>query len=54
MEQSARPVGVHAWVFRDVYRNPIHPSTRAKAAAAASLFLWAGLIVSGRLIAFDA
>ena len=47
-------VGVHAWIFRDVYRNPIDRSTRSKAAAAASLFLWAGLIISGRLIAFDA
>jgi hypothetical protein len=29
-------------------------SPRAKRAAALSLILWAGLIVTGRLIAFDA
>jgi hypothetical protein len=51
-------VGVHALVFRDgVYRNPEvldkAITSRARLAAALSLFLWAGLIVSGRLIAFD-
>ena len=52
-------VGVHALVFRaNVYGHPekldsgITP--RAKLAAILSLILWAGLIVSGRLIAFDA
>jgi hypothetical protein len=52
-------VGVHALVFRaSVYGHPekmdegITP--RAKLAATLSLILWAGLIVSGRLIAFDA
>jgi hypothetical protein len=52
-------VGVHALVFRDgVYENAealdggLTP--RAKLAAALSLMLWAGLIVTGRLIAFDA
>jgi hypothetical protein len=51
-------VGVHAVVFRNgVYGNPEQldksVTGRAKVAAALSLFLWAGLIVSGRLIAFD-
>lgn len=52
-------VGVHALVFRgSVYAHPekldVSVSSRAKLAAAISLVLWAGLIVSGRLIAFDA
>ena len=52
-------VGVHALVFRaGVYRYPskfdAKVSTQAKLAAVLSLLLWAGLIVSGRLIAFDA
>jgi Family of unknown function (DUF6644) len=52
-------VGVHALVFRaGVYRHPskldAKVSTQAKLAAVLSLLLWAGLIVSGRLIAFDA
>jgi hypothetical protein len=51
-------VGVHALIFRnDVYRNAAGldagTAPRAKLAAALSLILWAGLIVSGRLIAFD-
>jgi hypothetical protein len=52
-------VGVHALVFRaKVYGHPERQdagvSSQAKLAAALSLILWAGLIVSGRLIAFDA
>lgn len=52
-------VGVHALVFRrSVYAHPERLdaglSPQAKLAAAASLALWTGLIVSGRLIAFDA
>jgi hypothetical protein len=52
-------VGVHALVFRrSVYAHPekldARVSLQAKLAAAASLVLWTGLIVSGRLIAFDA
>ena len=52
-------VGVHALVFRqDVYNNSIALDKtitgRARLAAVLSLILWAGLIVSGRLIAFDA
>jgi hypothetical protein len=52
-------VGVHALVFREgVYRYPEKLDEaltgRAKLAAALSLVLWAGLIVAGRLIAFDA
>jgi hypothetical protein len=52
-------VGVHALVFRrDVYANAIALdktiTARARLAAVLSLILWAGLIVSGRLIAFDA
>ena len=51
-------VGVHALVFREkVYGHPEKQdpdsSSQAKLAAALSLILWAGLIVSGRLIAFD-
>ena len=51
-------VGVHALVFRPgVYRHPTKldagVTTQAKIAAALSLLLWAGLIISGRLIAFD-
>jgi hypothetical protein len=51
---------VHALVFRRVYGNPARldeaPSmpADAKLAAALSLVLWAGLVFSGRLIAFDA
>jgi hypothetical protein len=52
-------VGVHALVFRPgVYQHPEQLdagiSGQARLAAALSLLLWAGLIVSGRLIAFDA
>jgi hypothetical protein len=52
-------VGVHALVFRaGVYRHPskldANVSPKAKIAAVISLLLWAGLIVSGRFIAFDA
>lgn len=52
-------VGLHALVFRrGVYAHPekldAGVSSRAKLAAAVSLVLWTGLIVSGRLIAFDA
>ncbi len=54
-------VAVHALVFRRaVYSNPARldqapaiPAV-AKLAAALSLVLWAGLVFSGRLIAFDA
>jgi len=51
-------VGAHALVFRaGVYRNVAKldeaVTVQAKLAAALSLFLWAGLIVSGRLIAYD-
>jgi hypothetical protein len=52
-------VGVHALVFRaTVYGNMANPdksvTAQAKLAAILSLILWAGLIVSSRLIAFDA
>jgi hypothetical protein len=52
-------VGVHALAFRhSVYAHPEKLdgaiSSQAKLAAVLSLLLWAGLIVSGRLIAFDA
>jgi hypothetical protein len=52
-------VGVHALVFRrGVYENAkaldAGPTLQAKLAAGLSLMLWAGLIVTGRLIAFDA
>ena len=53
-------VGVHALVFRSkVYNNtakldaaPVIPG-EAKLAASLSLILWIGLVLSGRLIAFD-
>lgn len=52
-------VGVHALVFRTrVYANASgldsKITTEAKLAASLSLLLWAGLIISGRLIAYDA
>jgi len=52
-------VGVHALVFRArVYGNAdrldVAVTAEARLAAAISLLLWAGLIVSGRLIAYDA
>ena len=54
-------VAVHALVFRRaVYSNParldeaLSMPAEAKLAAALSLILWAGLVLSGRLIAFDA
>ncbi len=51
-------VGIHALVFRrGIYQNPTKldsgGAVRGKWAAAISLLLWAGLVVSGRLIAFD-
>ena|SRR5215831_3969202 len=51
-------VGVHALVFRSsVYGHPekldARITSQAKLAAVLSLLIWAGLIVSGRLIAFD-
>lgn len=51
-------VGVHAVIFRGgVYGHPEKLDTgitgQAKLAAALSLLLWAGLVVAGRLIAFD-
>ncbi len=51
-------VGVHGLVFRaGVYGHPERldeaVTRQAKIAAALSLLLWAGMIVSGRLIAFD-
>jgi hypothetical protein len=52
-------VGVHALVFRrSVYQHPekldagITP--QAKLAAVISLVLWAGIVLAGRMIAFDA
>jgi hypothetical protein len=53
-------VGVHALIFRPrVYNNtakldaaPMMPA-EARLAAALSLSLWAGLVFTGRLIAFD-
>lgn len=52
-------VGLHALAFRPaVYRDPAKLDSaitgQAKLAAALSMILWAGLIVCGRLIAFDA
>ena len=52
-------VGVHALVFRrSVYQYPKQLddglTPQATWAAVLSLLLWAGLIVTGRLIAFDA
>ena len=52
-------VGAHALAFRSgVYENAkaldAGLTARARLAAVLSLVLWAGLIVAGRLIAFDA
>jgi hypothetical protein len=51
-------VGVHALVFRKVYGYPEKLDgvicSRAKLAALLSFILWAGLVVTGRFIAFDA
>lgn len=52
-------VGLHALAFRPaVYRDPAKLDSeitgQARLAAALSMILWAGLIVCGRLIAFDA
>jgi len=51
-------VGVHALAFRaTVYGHPekldAGISSQAKLAAVLSLILWSGLVVSGRLIAYD-
>jgi hypothetical protein len=51
-------VGVHAMFFRPrVYGHPENldrvVTSEAKMAAVLSLMLWAGLVLSGRLIAFD-
>src|SRR6185369_10100061 len=51
-------VGVHALAYRgSVYQNPAELdkliTTHARTAAILSLVLWVGLVVSGRLIAFD-
>jgi hypothetical protein len=48
-------VGVHALIFRSsVYASTAATETmRAKLAGALSLLLWAGIVFSGRLIAFD-
>jgi hypothetical protein len=52
-------VGVHALVFREnVYSHPekldAGITSQAKLAAALSLIIWAGMVLTGRLIAFDA
>jgi hypothetical protein len=52
-------VGVHALVFRrSVYDHPekldAGITAQARLAAAISLVLWAGIVLAGRLIAFDA
>jgi uncharacterized membrane protein len=52
-------VGIHSLVFRaGVYQHPEKLDSgitgKARLAAVLSLVLWAGLIVSGRFIAFDA
>ena len=51
-------VGVHAWVFHaSVYGQPekmdAGVTSRAKLAAVLSLALWSGMVLTGRLIAFD-
>jgi hypothetical protein len=51
-------VGVHALVFRvrvygDTARLDVAETVEGKLAASISLLLWAGLVVSGRLIAYD-
>jgi hypothetical protein len=52
--------GLNAWVFHStVYRrvakwdvDPVTPK-RAKLAGAVSLFLWAGIVTAGRMIAYN-
>jgi uncharacterized protein DUF6644 len=51
-------LGAHALVFRrDIYQNTVALdkglTPKARFAAVSSLILWAGLVVSGRWIAFD-
>lgn len=50
-------VAVHAMAFRSIYRQPEamekYSPARARLAGALSLLLWIGIVVSGRLIAFD-
>lgn len=51
-------VGVHAFVFRGVYRNPAALDSaskvpgKAKLAACLSLLIWIGLVTAGRSIAY--
>lgn len=51
-------VGVHAFVFRSVYRNPAALDSapkvpgKAKLAACLSLLIWIGLVTAGRSIAY--
>jgi uncharacterized membrane protein len=51
-------VGIHALVFRSVYKNPealdAAPAVprKAKVAAWMSIFLWVGLVAAGRLIGY--
>lgn len=47
-------LGFHARVYGDSARPDVGETAEGKLAACISLLLWAGLIVSGRLIAFDA
>jgi len=46
-------LGFHARVYGSTARPDVAETVEGKFAAAISLLLWAGLIVSGRLIAFD-
>ncbi len=52
--------GINAWVFHSTIYKRVHEwniasvtPTRARIAGALSLFLWAGIIVNGRMIAYN-
>jgi putative copper export protein len=47
-------LGFHARVYGNTARPDVAETVEGKLAASISLVLWVGLIVSGRLIAFDA
>jgi hypothetical protein len=52
--------GINAWVFHNTIQKRVHEwdvaavtPTRARVAGALSLLLWAGIIVNGRMIAYN-
>jgi hypothetical protein len=51
---AVHALGFHARVYGKAARPDVAETAEGKLAAYVSLLLWAGLLVSGRLIAFDA